>query len=215
MTPCPDRRGDLAALALGLEAADDARRHVGGCASCRAALAELREAAAALAAADPARVDAGDEPVDPAIGERIVARIAREAAAARRRRRLRLLAVAAAVLALAGAGAGALAGGGGGVDGDDATTVHLAGPTGAEAEATLDERAWGTEVSIELRGLERGEVYWVWLTGDDGERVTAGTMAGTGADARAVLAAALPFDEVRRVWVTDAGDEVILDGWVR
>ncbi|MDZ7732737.1 MAG: hypothetical protein U5R31_06105 [Acidimicrobiia bacterium] len=41
-----------------------------------------------------------------------------------------------------------------------------------------------------------------------------GTFRGTGDDEGIVLAAALPYEETRRVWVTDTDDTVVLDALV-
>jgi hypothetical protein len=65
-----------------------------------------------------------------------------------------------------------------------------------------------------VEGLDEGEVYWLWLTGDDGDRIAAGTLMGTGRPAHAVLAAALSADEARRIWMTDADDRVVLDATI-
>jgi anti-sigma factor RsiW len=214
---CQDRRADLAARALGhLEPEADAAldAHLDGCAACRAELAELRAIADAVALADPAELDPA--PVDPHLGERVVARVAREAAAVRRRRRRRVAAAvtaAAAVVVAVAVAVGLVVDGPG--SGGEAPVVELAGPGEAVGSARLVARAWGTEVVLEVSGLDDGDVYWVWLTDDDGERVGAGTLVGTGERAEAVLASAVPADAARRIWVTDEADRVVLDACLR
>jgi hypothetical protein len=55
------------------------------------------------------------------------------------------------------------------------------------------------------------DVYWLWLSTPDGDRVAAGTFRG---DGHMQMSAALPYDEATRVWVTDEADEVVLDASV-
>ena len=205
---CRRWRGELARRALSHDdfAADLALdAHLDGCPSCGAELDELRAVAAAAALADPERL--GRAPVAPALAERIVARVAQESATSARRRRLVLAvasvaaAVTAVLLAL-------------GLSNDEPTPVtriELAGDGGVDGTATLTERAWGTEVTLEVSGLDEGEMYWLWLSDADGHRVVAGSLAGTGDQARAVLASALPTDDARRIWMTDGDDRVVLD----
>lgn len=206
---CRTWRGDLAARALDRD--DPARRsalgaHLDGCAACRADLDELRAVADAVALADIEHLVQGA--VDPAVGERVVARIAEERRAAARRRRVLALAGAAVIAALIGVALGV-----GRQDraGPTGERVDLAGPAGATGSATLIPRAWGTEVSLTVDGLGEGEVYWLWLSTDEGERVVAGTLTGTGATMTAVLAAALPTEDAVRVWMTDDDEGVVLD----
>ena len=212
---CRKWRGDLAAKALGrpdpvTDAALDA--HVDGCPTCRSELEELRTMATAAGLADPERLRV--PPGVPALADQIVARVAAEAAAARRRRRGRLVVgavAAAALVAVAVASALAFVGDD---DGDEGRSIELAGSDGADGSAVLVARPWGTEVTLEVSGLDDGEVYWLWLTDEDGDRVVAGTLTGTGHPATAVLSAALPTEEARRIWMTDEDDRVVLDARV-
>lgn len=206
--PCRRWRGELARRAVGHDdpAADPALdAHLDGCPACQAELDELRAVADAAALADPERL--GAAPVAPALADRIVARVAQESATSTRRRRLVLAAASAAA-----AVAAVLLGLGLSSDAPDrATRIELAGVRGVDGVATLTERAWGTEVTLEVSGLDEGEMYWLWLSGPDGHRVVAGSLAGTGDQARAVLASALPTDDARRIWMTDGDDRVVLD----
>ena len=77
--------------------------------------------------------------------------------------------------------------------------------------ATLHARDAGTEVVVHVSGLHDGDYYWLWLTGDDGDRIGAGTFQGSARAEDLTMTAALPLDEARRVWVTDAEDRVVLD----
>ena len=56
------------------------------------------------------------------------------------------------------------------------------GPTSEASGGTAQLRAHdtGTEVDLVADGLDEGDWYWLWLTGDDGDRVRAGTFRGTG-----------------------------------
>lgn len=221
---CRAWRGDLAVRALGRpdhEVSPGFDAHLDGCADCRAELAELRAAATAALRADIDRLHV-PEPA-PALADQIVARMTREAqdvAAARhtedrRRRRTR---AAVAGMAAAAAAAAAVVVVAIGIDGDDGRRwgrpIELAGPDGADGTAVLVDKAWGTEVDLEVSGLEEGEMYWLWLTDETGDRVVAGTFIGTEGDATAVLAAALPMEDCRRIWLTDEDDEVVLDAHV-
>jgi hypothetical protein len=127
--------------------------------------------------------------------------------ARRRRRRLiraaAVAAAAAAVLTVAVVWAG---------DGEDGRAgIELAGTDGSSGSALLSARPWGTEVILDVTGLDEGEVYWLWLTDAGGQRVTAGTITGTGDAMHAVLASAVPASEAARIWMTDEDDRVVLD----
>lgn len=208
---CRAWRGELAGRALGRPDPDvdpglDA--HLDGCPDCRSDLEELRAAAAAAALADPEGLRVTASP--PTLADRIVDRVAGEAASARRSQRERLL------LGVAGAAAAvvvavALVFGLTRHDGGETLRIELTGADRVEASAVLAARPWGTEVILEVSGLDEGEVYWLWLTDAGGERVAAGSLMGTGERSRVVLGSALPADEARRIWLTDEADEVVLD----
>lgn len=207
-TGCRVWRGALAGRALGradpaVDLALDA--HLDGCPACRTELDELRATVAAVALADPERVGRAAAP--PALANRIMEQIALESAATRHRRRRRLgLAVAGIAAAVAVVLGLVLAG--------DAPRreppIELSGETGVDGSAALTERAWGTQVTLEVSGLDEGETYWLWLSDAGGHRVAAGSLTGTGGMARAVLASALPADDARRIWMTDGDDRVVL-----
>jgi anti-sigma factor RsiW len=207
---CVEWRGELAAHVLGVAAPghDTAfAAHLDGCTACRAELQELQAAADALGLADPSRI--GSTEPAPFLADVIIERVAGEAAEARRTRRRRVLvpAIAAAVAAILAVTALVA-----GLTADDApAAVELSGAAGASASAVLTDRAWGTEIALDVEGLDDGEMYWLWLTGDDGDRVGAGTLMGTGRPAHAVLAAALPAEDARRIWMTDVDERVVLD----
>ena len=56
------------------------------------------------------------------------------------------------------------------------TQTLTASAQGVDATATLHNEEYGTEVKLVIDGLNDGEWYWLWLTGSDGNRVSAGTL---------------------------------------
>ena len=187
---CPEWRGHLAAEALGELAGperDALVAHLDGCASCRAALVELRGTAAALSRADVSRVAAPADPPAGLVGD-VSKRLERERAR-RRRRVLAALAVAAALIVATIAAVQLRPDHGGGEQ------LALVGP-GLDGQVTLDARSWGTEIHLEGAGFTPGAQYNVWLERADGDRVGAGTFTGVRQRSVAVvLASALPADQ--------------------
>ena len=208
---CREFRGDLAARALGVsdpesDAALDA--HLDGCPECRDELADLRGVADALARADADHV-ADPTEAPSGLSARIFELVGAGVAAERRRRRV--VAGASAMLAAAALVIGVLVWRG---DASDGRRIEFATTAGATGSAELVSRSWGTEVSLDVDGLDEGEVYWLWLTGDDGKRVVAGTLIGTGGPVQAVLASAIPTEDARRIWMNDEDDAVVLDALI-
>jgi anti-sigma factor RsiW len=209
---CRELRAALGAVALG--GADPAealalRAHLDGCPECRAELRELTSVAAALPLADPWRARGGLSQPPPTLAKRVLGRVAAERTARRTRARRRFAlvastsaAIAAAVVAFVLLVPGSTASG---------SRVVFAPRAGVSATATLHSRAAGTEVAFHVAGLDRGDDYWLWLTGDDGHRIAAGTLRGTGKPTDVVMTAAIPLGDARRIWVTDANDKVVLD----
>jgi Anti-sigma-K factor rskA/Putative zinc-finger len=209
---CREMRAALGAVALG--GADPAeelalRAHLDGCAECRAELRELRSVAAALPLADPAHITGGLPQPPPALAKRVLGRVAAERSARRVRTRRRFVQAGAAAAAIAAAVVGFTLV----VPGSTPSGTHVvfASKSGVSAAATLRPRASGTQVAFHVSGLHQGEYYWLWLTGDDHERIPAGTLRGTGAPADVVMNAGLPLSEARRIWVTDEHNRVVLD----
>ncbi|MGD9702574.1 MAG: hypothetical protein AB7Q42_07380 [Acidimicrobiia bacterium] len=205
---CREFRGDLAVRALGHAEAEphaalDA--HLDGCAECRDELEDLRDVAGAVRLADIDHVtDRAEAPSG--LPARILDVVGASVAAQRRRRRLltgasTIVAAAAVVLAVLV------------FDGESSSGRRIEFGAGGEAtgSAELVSRSWGTEVSLEVSGLDAGEVYWLWLTGEDGKRVVAGTLIGTGGSVKAVLASAISTADARRIWMTDEDDAIVLD----
>ncbi len=94
----------------------------------------------------------------------------------------------------------------------DSTAQHVAftqAPAGVAASADLTAAEWGTQIQLQVAGLDGdGDIYWLWLSTDDGSRVAAGTFSG---DGTMRMSAALPLDKAAHVWVTDKSDAVVLD----
>jgi len=210
--PCREMRASLGAAALGRADAAEMvalNAHLDGCADCRAELRELTSVADALPLGDPAHVTTVLTPPPAALQKLVLDRVAAERTARRTRTRRRIAAAAATATAIAAAViAFVLVVPGGSPAG---TKVVFASHSAVTGAATLHARAAGTEVAFHVSGLDKGEKYWLWLTGDDEKKVGAGTIRGTGAPIDAVMTAALPLDQTRRIWVTDEANEVVLD----
>jgi anti-sigma-K factor RskA len=208
--PCRDWRGDVAALALGqLEAADAARvqSHLDGCATCRAALGDLRSTAALLPLVDPAALHV--RPAPPAdLADRILREVrnARRAQQRQRRRRTLVALAAAAAFVLVAGLVVVLA-----RTGDPPTHEFAVEAPGVDASYALVANDGGTAVRFEHQGLDPEDVYWLWLTDATGERVSAGTFHGSTDRTTVVLQSAMPTDRAVRIWVTDEDDAVVLD----
>lgn len=152
--------------------------HLAGCAGCRAVLAELRPAAAALATVDPDRVAGTAVRPPPGLGDAVLARIRAE----RDRPSRRWAApVAAAVAAVAvGFGAGWWAHPAQAPVPLEAVAVRAEAP-GVRASAGLVPHTWGVEVRLTGSGFAPGAVYRVYVTDLAGRRAAAGEFVGTGA----------------------------------
>jgi anti-sigma factor RsiW len=208
---CREWRGLLAAAALArIDDADEValRAHLDGCPACRAELHDLTAVARSLRLADLQHVTGDVLQPSPALAERVVDRVAAARRQVRRRRLRRALVAAAAAVVVLGLAAVLLARQS---DPEPTTTVVFPRSEEAAGRADLERRDAGTEVRLVASGFDDGDWYWLWLTGDDGDRVSAGTFRGTGDEVDVTLTAALPLDAARRIWVTDGDDTVVLD----
>jgi hypothetical protein len=82
------------------------------------------------------------------------------------------------------------------------------------AQAVLYKDEAGTRVRLAVDGLDDGDWYWLWVTSADGKRVGAGTFAASRSRENLTMTAALAFSRTQRVWITDANDHVVLDGYL-
>lgn len=207
---CRDFRGALAAMALGNIDDTEAialRAHLDGCAECRADLRDLEAVSAVLPLAELDRVT--EEPELPSqLGRQVLQRITTERRRRRGLRTRRALAIAAALLVVLGIGAALVVNRS---DSGGGTEVVFPTVEGVHGQAVLEAHDAGTEVELDAGGLRTGERYWLWLTGDDGKRVAAGTFTGQPDDIHVTLTAGLPLRDTRRIWVTDEDDAVVLD----
>lgn len=218
--PCRDWRGALGAAALGgIDPAEEIglRAHLDGCETCRAELRELTAVARALAAAPMSAVVAAPAEPSGALVGRVLERLAqeRDGLHARRVRRVLVGAGVFASVAVAAIAAVLVFGGDSGAAG---TRVALpgvgVGKSTASATALLRADPAGTEVEMTVRGLHPGDYYWLWVTGENGRRLPAGTFRGSDRPLEMRLTAALPLSKARRIWVTDGEDQVVLDARV-
>jgi hypothetical protein len=183
--------------------------HLNSCPVCQAEVVELESVAAALADADPDRID--EDPWPPGdLEESTLAPILEEMHRAwRRRGQFRWSALAAAALCV--------------------VVIGLAGFTrflepavsleplsfsgvapGVELEGNLIAHAWGTEIRLVASGLRDGQTYRVTLVSEDGERVNSGTFIGAGdKPVRGTFNAALLRKDAARLEVRTPGGELV------
>lgn len=215
---CDVNEEDLGPLLLGQLDADRAvavAAQVTACPTCRDEVERLRSVVAALARSSPPPVRRTDPSTRfrapfggqeglpgpatrPPSGSRGRETRPGPARPARPTRRRLLMAVATAVLVVAASVVittlPAPPGGG--------RSVALAGAGGAAASAVLQERRWGTAIELEVRGLDAGTTYGVWLERRAGGRLSAGSFRpDSDGTFRLSLAAALPLDDSRAVGV--------------
>ncbi len=210
---CREWRDSLGAYALGHLSPEERagiEAHLEGCAECRAEADSLALVSSLLPHADPERF--GPPPQPPAeLGDRIAARIGAERQAGRRRHRLRLGLASSGAVAAAAATALAvfvLAG-----DSGSGPEQHLAFrslPPGVKIAATLEPRAFGTEIHMYVKGIRSGTLCRVFMRGPGGASISAGTFRYRwGGDAAAVLSSALDLSRAQAL-VVRAGDRTFV-----
>lgn len=185
--------------------------HLEGCPDCRAELESLAPVAEMMPLANPNLFTAAPLP-PPELRDRVTAAIERERRSARRRRRRRVglvfggVAAAAATAALtigfllpAGPGTGAP---------ERISFAQL--PSGAKITATLQPRAYGTEIEMYVKGIPDGTLCRVALRGAHGVRASAGTFRYRRGEAQeATLSAALALADARAI-VVHVGGQVFV-----
>jgi putative zinc finger protein len=210
---CREWRESLGAYALGQlpeQERSGLEAHLEGCAECRSETDALLGVARLLPHADPDRF--GPAPAPPAaLGRRIAATIDAEKRKRRRGRRFRL------GLGLSGAAAAAAAtvlailvisespG-----PGPEQRVAFRSLPQGVTISATLEPQAFGTEIRMYVKGVRSGTLCRVYMRGPGGASVSAGTFRYRwGADASAVLSAALDLSRARAI-VVHAGNRTFV-----
>ena len=201
---CREWRESLGAYALGQLAGEERtglEAHLEGCAACRAELEELEPVARAMPLADPERFA---EPAQPPaeLGKRIAATIASERRAARRGRRRRIgLAFGAAAAAAAAAVLATFVLTGGSSPSPERQVTFSSLPPGMRIAATLEPRAYGTEIQMYVEGVPSGTLCRVVLRGPRGARLSAGTFRYRYGEDEAVLSSALDLSRTRAIVV--------------
>ncbi|HET6571879.1 MAG TPA: zf-HC2 domain-containing protein [Solirubrobacterales bacterium] len=206
---CREWRESLGAYVLGqLPEGERAglEAHLEGCAECRAELAELEPVARVMPLAEPERF--AEPPRPPAgLGKRIEATIAaeRRAAGRRRRRRFGLVLGGATAAAAAAAVLAAFVLGGGSSASPEQRVAFSSLPPGIKIAATLEPRAYGTEVHMYVEGVRSGTLCRVVLRGPHGARLPAGTFRYRYGEDEAVLSSALDLSRTTSI-VVHVGD---------
>jgi predicted anti-sigma-YlaC factor YlaD len=185
--------------------------HVDQCDACRSELRELTAVARAFEDADADRVRSGERPLPrPELRREVLARVATERAARLRRRRLGLAVAAAALVIVASLLVGVVQRTGD-VPGEQVELDAARGVvTDARGSAVLESQPWGTQIHLEVVGLEPGTEFEVWVLRLDDSRVSAGTfVAAAGPVMQVVAAAGLPPDQAQGVGLSTEADPVL------
>jgi predicted anti-sigma-YlaC factor YlaD len=185
--------------------------HIDQCDACRSELRELTAMARAFEETDADRVRSGKRPLPrPELRREVLARLATERATRRRRRRLVLAGAAAALVIVASLLVG-VAQRTGDVPGEQVELDAARGVvTDARGSAVLEPRPWGTQIHLEVVGLEPGTEFEVWVLRLDDSRVSAGTfVAAAGRTTQVVVAAGLPPDQAQGIGLSTEANPVL------
>jgi hypothetical protein len=186
------------------------RAHLNGCPDCWAEARELQPVVAALADADPDRIEEDVSPPED-LEESTLAPILGEIHRVRQRGRRSpwstLAAAAVCVLAVGLAGFAWLL----------EPAVALVEPLSFSVEPDMHvvdghliEHPWGTEIELIVSGAHDGQTYRVTLVSEDGERVDAGTFIGTGDEpVKGTFSAALSRADAARLEARTPGGELV------
>ncbi|WP_119069326.1 zf-HC2 domain-containing protein [Rubrobacter indicoceani] len=184
-------------------------RHLAGCPACRREEVELRETAKMLSDGG-ARTEADPSPD---LEDRVVARVL--GGSGRRSGSERYAIPAAAAIFAVFVGVGVLLaflpdGGDPGL-GDTEEISFPDAPQGIASDGAVIAHTWGTEVIMELSGLEDGEVYTVTVERRDGTTVESGTFIGTGAsEIECEMNAAVLRQNARAVLISDSDGRPVM-----
>jgi hypothetical protein len=210
---CREWREALGAYALG-HLPDDERAsleaHLDGCPDCRAEAESLLAIAQRLPHADPTQFSPAPVP-PPELGQRIAATIEAERQAKRRHRRLRLglgLSGAAAVATAAALAIFVLSSNE--TSGPEQQVAFRSLPPGVRIAATLEPRAFGTEIHMYVTGIRSGTLCRVYMRGPGRTGVSAGSFRYRwGSEDSAVLSAALDLSRAKAL-VVHAGNRTFV-----
>jgi hypothetical protein len=201
---CRDWREWLGAYALGHLPEDERvalEAHLEGCPDCRAEAEALGSVAKLLPHADPSRFETAPVP-PPALAGRVAAAVGAERRKAWLRRlrfRLTLTGATAAVAAVALA-IFVLPGGSQSGPAEQVSFGSL--PPGMKIAATLEPRAFGTQIHMYVNGVPSGTLCRVFVRGAKGSRLSAGSFRYRwGGDEEAVLSSALDLSRTKAIGV--------------
>jgi hypothetical protein len=210
---CREWREALGAYALGHLPEDERaglEAHLEGCPDCRAEADSLLALAQRLPHADPAQFGPAPTP-PPDLGRRIAATIGAEKRSKRRHWRLRLglgLSGAAAVAAAVVLAIFVLAGND--VGGPQQQVAFRSLPPGVKIAATLEPRAFGTEIHMYVAGIRSGTLCRVYMRGPGRTGASAGSFRYRwGSEDSAVLSAALDLSRAKAL-VVHAGNRTFV-----
>ncbi len=212
-TTCMARRGQSAMSALGALDADEQAElevHLATCEECRAISTELRATVGALDTWAERSRPAEAASVPPHLTDAVLSGLRTEDELDRRRRKVRHVGVAcasAAALVLAVVLSLAL------VDrpGVPTRTVALSGAPGVTASVVLEQRSWGTSLTVKEQGLRPGQTYTVSMSNTEGYWWTAGSYrASSNAPVVATMGCAARYASIDEIRVTDPGGRTVL-----
>jgi hypothetical protein len=186
------------------------RAHLDGCPYCQAEVGVLEPVVAALADADPDRIEEDARPpgdLEESTLAPVLEEIYRPRSRGRRSPWSTLAAAAVCVLAMGLAGFAWLL----------EPAVAMVEPLkfsverDMKVEGYLSEHAWGTEIELVVfSGLREGQTYVVTLVSEDGERVNAGTFIGAGdKPVRGTFNAALAREDAVKLEASTPGGEPV------
>ena len=182
------------------------RAHLDGCPQCRAELRGLGPVAEALSAADPDRLTDPSPRPSSTLPDAIFGAVDRE----RGRQRYQRIAVAAAavVIAVGLVTGGFVLRGGTSTPRPGSRWRSRCSSAGVDASARVENRAWGTGISLDVAGLPQGRTYNVWLQRADGSRMNAGSFIAGGDKTMSMqLAVGLPMSDATTLGVSAPGDD--------
>jgi len=210
---CIGRRGQVAMAALGALDTDEQAgldAHLATCEECRAVSAELRSTVGALDTRVDGRPAAPAAPVPPQLADAVLTglRVGDELDRRRRMRRIGVVVsgsaaavVLAVLLVLVGTRPAA----------PPTRTVALTGTPGVVASAVLEERSWGTALTVQEQGLTPGRTYTVSMSNPQGRWWTAGSYRASGpASVVVTMGCAARFGSIDEIRVTDSSGRTVL-----